>query len=395
MRAHYVEVGTPRDPDRDAVVHEELNRLPEKYRAPLVLCDLEGRTHQEAARFLGWPIGTVKSRQSQGRELLRDRLLRRGLGLAVAGALVESLRQSAVAAMPREVSRNTVNAAMQQSARLLTGLRGFGTRSFTHSRSPSSHVVDQTSIPRGRDPCGRDRVRRGERLRTWLSGAGAEGRTASLEGAERPRTDQAPQPRSRSQRRDSRWTAELRVRLRAQQLATRKAKAAYEIAKLTRELAEIAVEEYEEVIYPGTWPQSRVKSSSPNPTWSAPNIASTGPSGCSRRSTSRRPRRPRRSCLSRNPSSPSSSAEQEKGPGGIHQEQDHQGASERGREGPRGRTGQGGDLGPGEGQRNRTGASTPSQDELSRSRMGNLPRTYYGSGRLAGVFSVESTGCWG
>ena len=119
--ARSVEVGTPRDPDLDAAVHEEVNRLPEKYRAPVVLCDLEGRTHQEAARFLGWPIGTVKSRQSQGRGLIRDRLVRRGLGLAVAGAVVESLRQTAVAAMPKEVSRSTVNAAMQQSARLLTG----------------------------------------------------------------------------------------------------------------------------------------------------------------------------------------------------------------------------------------------------------------------------------
>ena len=109
-----------RDLDLDAAVHEEVNRLPEKYRAPVVLCDLEGRTHQEAARFLGWPIGTVKSRQSQGRGLIRDRLLRRGLGLAVAGAVVDSLRQTAVAAMPREVSRSTVSAAMQQSARLLT-----------------------------------------------------------------------------------------------------------------------------------------------------------------------------------------------------------------------------------------------------------------------------------
>jgi RNA polymerase sigma factor (sigma-70 family) len=115
------ELIAPRDPDRDAAIHEELNRLPEKFRAPLILCDLEGRTHREAARCLGWPIGTVKSRQSQGRELLRDRLARRGLGLAVAAGAVESLRQSAVAAMPTQVSRTTISAVMQQSARLLVG----------------------------------------------------------------------------------------------------------------------------------------------------------------------------------------------------------------------------------------------------------------------------------
>ena len=245
MRTRSVEVGTPRDPDLDAAVHEEVNRLPEKYRAPVVLCDLEGRTHQEAARFLGWPIGTVKSRQSQGRGLIRDRLVRRGLGLAVAGAVVESLRQTAVAAMPREVSRSTVNAAMQQSARLLTGFR------------VSAHVLTLTQgvlramlwirlrFLDGRYSCGRDRVRRGERLRAWLSGAGGEGRTAGL-GTASPATAQSPQSRSSRAKAkpDNRRPATPRATLRAQQLATRKAKASYEIARPTRELAEIAVEEY-------------------------------------------------------------------------------------------------------------------------------------------------------
>ena len=62
------------------VLHEEIDRLPERYRAPVVLCDLEGRTHEQAARHLGWPVGTVKSRLSRGRERLRERLVRRGLG---------------------------------------------------------------------------------------------------------------------------------------------------------------------------------------------------------------------------------------------------------------------------------------------------------------------------
>ena len=63
----------------EQVLHEEIDRLPERYRAPVVLCDLEGRTHEQAARHLGWPVGTVKSRLTRGRERLRDRLLRRGL----------------------------------------------------------------------------------------------------------------------------------------------------------------------------------------------------------------------------------------------------------------------------------------------------------------------------
>ena len=65
--------------DLGPILHEEIERLPERFRIPVVLCDLESRTHQQAARHLGWPIGTVKSRLARGRERLRERLARRGL----------------------------------------------------------------------------------------------------------------------------------------------------------------------------------------------------------------------------------------------------------------------------------------------------------------------------
>src|SRR5262249_40873318 len=65
--------------ERDGVVHREVNRLPEKYRAPIVLCYMEGLTHDEAAASLSWPVGTVRGRLSRGRETLRRRLSRHGL----------------------------------------------------------------------------------------------------------------------------------------------------------------------------------------------------------------------------------------------------------------------------------------------------------------------------
>ncbi len=99
------------DPDRARLLHEELDRLPDRYRLPVLLCDLQRLTHEEAARRLGWPVGTVKGRQARARDRLRDRLTRRGL-VAPAGLITASLASDARAVLPAALAAQTANVAL-------------------------------------------------------------------------------------------------------------------------------------------------------------------------------------------------------------------------------------------------------------------------------------------
>jgi RNA polymerase sigma factor (sigma-70 family) len=91
--------------DRAAIVHEEIDNLPATFRRPVVLCDLEGRSYDDAAALLGCPVGTVKSRLARGRSRLKSRLERRGLApafaLPAASAARAAIPESLVAATAR------------------------------------------------------------------------------------------------------------------------------------------------------------------------------------------------------------------------------------------------------------------------------------------------------
>lgn len=150
-----------------AVVHEELARLPDRYRLPVVLCDLEGHTRAQAAAVLGWPAGTVAGRLSRAHALLRDRLARRGVtapavlisAAAVPPSLVRDTAAAAAGVVPvppsvlilvhgvlsaMRTAKLKLAAAVLASAGLL-GLAGVGT--FTALGQPPA-VVPKPDLPR-------------------------------------------------------------------------------------------------------------------------------------------------------------------------------------------------------------------------------------------------------
>jgi RNA polymerase sigma factor (sigma-70 family) len=108
----------PQDPwdDLQTVLDQELSRLPEKYRAAIVLCDLEGKTRKEAAQQLGVPEGTLAARLVRARTMLRGRLARHGLAVS-GGALATILSQNeATAGVPTAVVSSTIQAMSLSAA---------------------------------------------------------------------------------------------------------------------------------------------------------------------------------------------------------------------------------------------------------------------------------------
>jgi RNA polymerase sigma factor (sigma-70 family) len=99
-----------------SVIDEEIRRLPERYRVPLVLCHVEGLRHDEVAQRLGCPVGTVESRLSRARERLRARLARRGL-TPTASALGTVLKPPGAGSVIPSLVEATLAAVIARSAR--------------------------------------------------------------------------------------------------------------------------------------------------------------------------------------------------------------------------------------------------------------------------------------
>ena len=120
------EVGTSRD-ELLCVLRHEIDRLPTKYRLPIVLCELEGLTRKQAAGQLGWPPGTVATRLARGQDLLRLRMRRRlgddvgGLGAWLCGRVSISV--------PAACREATVQAALTLGHR--SSAAGWGSSAFT------------------------------------------------------------------------------------------------------------------------------------------------------------------------------------------------------------------------------------------------------------------------
>lgn len=102
--------------DTEGVLDEELSRMPEKLRAPLLLCYFENKTNEEAARELGWSDGELRGRLAKGREVLRGRLSRKGIVLGAAALFALISQKASAASVPPVCVASTVKAAAALAA---------------------------------------------------------------------------------------------------------------------------------------------------------------------------------------------------------------------------------------------------------------------------------------
>ena len=185
------------------IIHAEIDRLPDRYRAPIALCYLEGLSYEQAAHQLGWPIGTVGSRIARARDLLRSRLARRGV-TATTAALSALLAREATAA-PAAWIEATTRAAMGIER---GGQRGEGGRGGLGGGRPQRRVPEEHA----HDPVDPDDVGPGRRRDGRPAGLGLVRRRRGPEASSRPRHGRTSKSRRRGQRLNRRKTRRAMAR---------------------------------------------------------------------------------------------------------------------------------------------------------------------------------------
>ncbi len=288
----------------ERVLLEEIDRLPERFRAPVVLCDLEGQTHEAAARALGWPVGTVKSRQARARDRLRDRLTRRGFAPAQSLAILALPRLATSLPIPlvnstatfavrfvasrgiasgsagwiaQEVIRSMSILRFGKIATLLLALGAAGSGAGLLAQGPGEEVqkkpepkapVEVPKLEARTDPKpeaavekGFFQVKPGKLELTW-SESGVLEPSKSLDllsEVEGATTIISIKPEGTKVTKGETLfeldSALLRDTLLNQRITTQQAEAAYKQSKLVREVAEFAVQEYVD----GVLPQERAR----------------------------------------------------------------------------------------------------------------------------------------
>jgi HlyD family secretion protein len=264
------------------VIQAAVERLPEKYRAVVVLCYWQGLTHEQAAARLGCPLGTVRSRMARARDLLRRRLTRLGF-VSLAGIVVTAVDAASTPTcalrpipIPPELVHSTIRAASQVAAGRATagvasGLAAslvqrvlwsmtmskigsiaggavlVGLLSYGAGVAISKSQADQakSSVPQAKGKVGKKAIRDRENNPAGSSKAYSlvEGQTTIIKILP-----------DRSQVKKGEVVCELdsaalRDTLVNQRITTKSAEASFQNAKLSREIAELAVVEYAEGLY--------------------------------------------------------------------------------------------------------------------------------------------------
>ncbi len=140
------EAGSVEPDDLAPILHQEVDRLPDRYRSAVVLCYLEGLTHEQAAERLRCPVGTVRSRLATGRDRLRRRLILRGMAPAGDGLDRATTREESAGMIPAALAGAAIRNALIRAANPAAGTVP-ATVAALAEKGLRDHVVRQVEDP--------------------------------------------------------------------------------------------------------------------------------------------------------------------------------------------------------------------------------------------------------